>query len=207
MPNLSTLLDGVPMPVFIKANDSYGSVGLAADSRCQTTDEVEKTCRRMFQSWETIIVEEFIDGDEFTVLLLGDYTMPDNMLVLRPAHRKFAPTSKTSWITYETNWTSEADQDEFFNYVLYVGDDCKETEAIAMDLGKRAFIACKGTGYARVDLRRSNATKEMFVLEVNALPGLGAESSSDNVLRLQGSDSCEFVHLILGHNTIHIRSE
>jgi D-alanine-D-alanine ligase-like ATP-grasp enzyme len=75
-----------------------------------------------------------------------------------------------------------------------------------MEATKGAFISCKGTGYARADIRRDSFTGKPYVLEINAVPGIGAESCSDYLLKLQGETTKEFIGKFLSRPTFDINT-
>jgi D-alanine-D-alanine ligase-like ATP-grasp enzyme len=55
-----------------------------------------------------------------------------------------------------------------------------------LDVAKRAYLACNGTGYGRVDLRTStpDSIDDVMVLEVNAQCGLGFEKDSSSLAEI-----------------------
>jgi D-alanine-D-alanine ligase len=64
---------------------------------------------------------------------------------------------------------------------------------------KAAYIAVRGSGYARVDVRMDRANGELFVLEVNANCGLSEDdqTSTGGILKLAGMALAELLRSIL----------
>ena len=70
-----------------------------------------------------------------------------------------------------------------------------------------AYVATKGKGYTRVDLRQDKITGKLFVLEVNAQCGLSDDedyTSIGAILRLSGKTFTELVKEII--NTAFLTS-
>jgi biotin carboxylase len=63
--------NGMVFPLFVKISDSYGSVGLDDDSVCHTMDHLKAKCAKLFEEFPHLTVEEFIDGPEFSVIIIG----------------------------------------------------------------------------------------------------------------------------------------
>ena len=60
------------------------------------------------------------------------------------------------------------------------------------DLARRAYIACGGNSFGRVDIRKRDSSGKLYVLEVNASCGLGKGTSSDFILGLAGQSTKDF---------------
>jgi hypothetical protein len=58
---------GMMFPLFVKVSDSYGSVGIDDSSVCHTPEQLMDKCSKLLQEFENLTVEEFIDGQEFSV--------------------------------------------------------------------------------------------------------------------------------------------
>jgi D-alanine-D-alanine ligase-like ATP-grasp enzyme len=64
-------------------------------------------------------------------------------------------------------------------------------------LAKRAYVACRGRSYGRIDLRQQRSTGEFFCLEVNSLPGLSGElDSSVGAILSLAQPSTSFGHFL-----------
>ncbi len=67
------------------------------------------------------------------------------------------------------------------------------------EISKAAYIAVRGSGYARVDVRMDRANGELFVLEVNANCELSEDDqiSTGGILKLAGMALAELLRSIL----------
>jgi D-alanine-D-alanine ligase len=137
-----------------------------------------------------VFAERFIQGPEFTVLLVGNHERPEGVRVYPPAERIFhsALPPHERFLSYDRYWSEFKEEpkppegEPFYRYVL-APPQMKKRLA---DLAVRAFLALGGTGYARVDMRMEARTGELFVLEVNSNCGLSGdrETSAGEILHL-----------------------
>lgn len=129
---------------------------------------------------DELIVEPWIDGEEYTAAILGDQVLP--LIRLEPART-------------------------FYDYAAKYADDAGtlyhcpsglalERELAFKTLSKRAFDAVGASGWGRVDLR-CDAGGEPFVLEVNTAPGMTDHSLVPMAARAVGIDFDDLVWRIL----------
>ena len=83
-------------------------------------------------------------------------------------------------------------------FYSYGACDAEVAGAIG-EISKAAYIAVKGCGYARVDVRMDRASGELFVLEVNANCGLSEDdqTSTGCILKLAGMTLADLLGSIL----------
>ena len=204
----------LPFPLFIKPDVSAGSYGIQIDSVVHDLAAAERQFNAVRaglhgQTFEdnTVLIERFIEGREFTVLVVDDPREPLGLFVLPPGERVFdtrAPASER-FLAYERYWGEpdperpipDLPRDPYYRYELAPPD---LSPALA-DLARRAFRAVNGTGYARVDIRRDERSGELLVLEVNAQCGLSATDTSTvgSLLNLSGQPMPPVIERILRH--------
>jgi len=180
-------------PLFVKASDSYGSIGLSTDSVVHSFEECVIQVGVMQKTFKTVLVEEYIDGAEYSLLIIGDSRFPDSQLeVFPPAQRVFDPSiaPKDRFLSYKLVWEEGGEK------YKYEGVSQEEADVL-MDLCRRAYDSVGGNGFGRTDVRRRDATNEYFVLEVNANCGVGYDSSSAQILKLGGKGICYLLERVL----------
>jgi D-alanine-D-alanine ligase len=203
----------LPFPRFVKPDVSAGSYGIQIDSVVHDLATLQRQYAAVRaglhgQTFEddAVLIERFIEGREFTVLVVEDPREPLGLYVL-PGERVFdtrVPPGER-FLAYERYW-GEPDPDRpipilptdpCYRYALPPAD---VTPALT-DLARRAFRAVHGESYARVDLRREERTGELFVLEVNAQCGLSATDSSTvgSLLNLSKQPMAPIIERILRH--------
>jgi len=184
-------------PLFVKVDDSYGSMGLSKESICHTFEQVEKQVQIIQDTFGNVLVEEFIDGAEYSLLIIGDSRFPDSEEeVFPPAERVFDEDipEDERFLSYRLVWELGGDK---YKYAVV-----KKDSEIITSLAKRAYDCLEGNGFGRIDIRRRDATNEYFVLEVNANCGIGYDASSALILKLYGKTISYLVErvLIIGGN-------
>ncbi|KAJ3123330.1 hypothetical protein HK098_002021 [Nowakowskiella sp. JEL0407] len=185
---------GMVYPLFVKISDSYGSIGLDEGSVCHDFEQLQIKCLALLEKFENIVVEEYIDGPEFSVLISGNCRDPSQpVVVYPPAERAFGKEVPRfqRFITFLRNW------DETLQQHHYAPVNDQNDVAALQDLARRAYIAVSGNCYGRVDIRKRDVSGKFYVLEVNASCGLGKGSSSDFILQLAGQTMKDFFQILL----------
>jgi D-ala D-ala ligase C-terminus/SET domain len=163
-------------PLFIKPAKAGDSLGIDADSLVKTRAGLEKKVFALLEEYPEILVEEYISGREFTVLVAADAGEKDHCTVYNPLEfvfpegKKFKTYSlKTSELHKECNIPC--------NDIL-LATRLKESAA-------KIFRAFNGVGYARLDFRVDDRN-QVFFLEINFTCSVfyekGYEGSADYVL-------------------------
>jgi D-alanine-D-alanine ligase len=181
----------LPFPLFVKPDVSAGSYGIQIDSVVRDSAALHRQFNAVRaglhgQTFEddAVLVERFIEGREFTVLVVEDSNEPLGLYVLPPGERVFdaAVPPQERFLAYERYW-GEPDPSRLipelpavpcYRYALAPPD----LSPAITDLARRSFRAVDGNSYARVDMRFDERTKELFVLEVNAQCGLSTDDNS-----------------------------
>jgi D-alanine-D-alanine ligase len=196
---MARLTTHVGYPAMIKPAVSAASTGISlrscvhdvASARAQFTRLVQSENGARFLA-SGIFAERFVDGPEFTVLVVADQRCARGVRAYPAVERVFhsALPPHERFLSYDRYWayyqeeTRLPDTEPFYRYALAV----PALQAPLCDLAVRAFLALSGTGYARVDIRMEARTGVLYVLEVNANCGLSgdAETSVGQILRLTG---------------------
>jgi len=151
-------IQGLSFPLIVKVSSEGEGLGLDERSVVRSRDALEEEARRVLDSYgEPALVEEYVDGREFTVGVLegeGQRVLPILEIVLGKL--------------------------PVYSYAAKIGDLVEEsfpsslpgyTTALLEDLAIRAGRSLGCSGYWRVDFRLDSSGNP-FVLEVNTLPGL-----------------------------------
>lgn len=147
-------------PLMVKHPNSYGSEGMTRESRVETAAQLRSQFRRLRAEFGSARVEEFIDGREFTVLVVDN---PDDLsepFVYPPAELIFPKGEE--FLHSDVKW-------EDWVYMKPVPDQA--LGARLQDMSRRLFLGMNGSGYGRCDIRM-NAAGELFILEINPNCGI-----------------------------------
>ena len=163
-------------PLIVKHPNSYCSIGMTKGSRVETREQLLDMAQRMLAQFGEALIEEFIEGPEFTVLVAEPGAEEPLPRAYVPMEIRF-PEGETfkhfdlKWSDYEQMNTRR------------VSDPA--LEARLRELGQRVFAAMKGVGYARMDVRMGPDGR-LFLLDVNPMCGVfyppGEYGSADLIL-------------------------
>ncbi|WP_447553168.1 D-alanine--D-alanine ligase [Vreelandella sp. EE22] len=126
-----------------------------------------------------VMAERFIQGEEYTVALLGDDVLP--------AIRVEVPGG---FYDYEAKYLTNTTQ-----YHLPCGLDAEQEQALA-GLCSRAFGAMGAQGWGRIDVMR-DAEGRFWLIEVNTVPGMTDHSLVPQAAAHAGIDFDQLVLKIL----------
>lgn len=207
--DIERAFEEIGRPLFVKPDMSAGSFGIGIDSVCYDADAVRNKVAKLraenFFNASAIFAEPFIEGREFTALVVEDASQPLGLYVLPPGERVFdkrAPANQR-FLAYERYWELPEENrilppgEPYYWYAAAPAAFAEELSSIA----RRAVRAVDGAGYARVDIRRSDADGRFYVLEVNAQCGLSGDDSATcgSLLKLAGRNIREVIVMILNH--------
>ncbi len=160
-------LEGFNYPVIIKPAYEGSSKGIRQTSISHSLHQAVNEIRRLLELYgQPVMVEEFIDGDEVTVGIVGN-KIPKIVGVMR-----ILPRNKVEHFVYSL----EVKRD----YEALVDYECparlkSEIVKNIEDVSLRIFKTLGCRDFARVDFRvKGDGT--LYFIEINPLPGLGTYS-------------------------------
>jgi D-alanine-D-alanine ligase len=166
----------LPWPAFVKPAFEGSSKGVLAHSLVQNREQLAASVEEQYRAYrQPILVEEFIDGEELTVGVVGN--RPPNVLgVMRvlPRQKQAGP--------FVYSLEMKRDWEQLLRYESPAQISATETAAV-----ERATLACwRALGcrdVSRFDFRLRDGVP--YFLEVNPLPGLSPKSG-DLVMLARG---------------------
>ena len=209
--NLKNIFDNLGSPVIVKPSISGGSMGVGIKNVVHDHAELQEQVNKMFEGYrgwdlaaDGLIAEAFITGPEFTVLISGSYNNPKDAKIYTPVERVFHSSlpEQEKFLSFDRLWeiyeeeTPMPDEGNFYEYDLPDALLIDEIKKISWD----AYVATKGSGYTRVDVRMDKNTNQLFVLEVNAQCGLSEDedfTSIGAILRFSENTFTELVAEII----------
>ena len=156
-----------PLPAFVKPAHEGSSKGIRITSRLETSQHLAEAVTRLLEYYQQpVMVEEFIDGEEVTVGLVGN-SPPKVVGIMRVVPRK-----KTDYFVYSLEVKRDWESLLTYECPAQLGQGVLQDIA---DSSLRAFEALGCRDFARMDFRISPDGTPYF-LEVNPLPGLNPKS-------------------------------
>lgn len=170
-------------PCIIKPVNEDASVGTENESVVENYEALKKRVDYVLNEYEQpALVEEFIDGRELNVAVLGD----EHLKVLPISEIDFSrmPNHLYNIVSYQAKW------DPLHESYHKTIPKCpaklpKKVEEEAKAIALNAFRAMGCRDYARVDMRLSKK-KELFVLEVNPNPDLTEDAGFMRSMKYAG---------------------
>ncbi|MBY6018543.1 D-alanine--D-alanine ligase [Halomonas denitrificans] len=163
-------------PVMVKPACEGSSIGMA---KVEDAGSLQKAIDIALQYDDTVLVEAWVHGPEFTVSILGEEALP--------AIRMETPNV---FYDYEAKYQSQTTQ---YHCPAGLSDD---DEQALRALALRAFKAVGASGWGRVDVMR-DADGSWRLLEVNTVPGMTETSLVPKAANAVGVDFDTLVARIL----------
>ena len=156
--NLSQITEKISsrlkFPVFVKPSNSGSSVGI---NKAKTKEELEKAIEYAAKFDKKILIEQGINGREIECSVLGNEEVIASCVGEIKAADEF--------YSYDAKYKNEASKTEI---------PANIPEEIAEEIRKqaiKAFKAIDGKGLSRVDFFVEDKTNEIYINEINTLPG------------------------------------
>jgi D-alanine-D-alanine ligase len=188
----------IEFPVIVKPPQEDASIGITRGSVVRDLKELLDTMAALQAEYHSpVLVEEFIDGREFYVGVIGNAS-PEALPLMELDFSSF-PAGRPRIASWAAKWGDEGDA----RGEEWEGAEAIFPENVPEDLAGRiaaaatqAFQALRLRDYARVDMR-VNAAGEVFVLEVNPNCYLERESEFARAAARSGLEHPALVNRIL----------
>lgn len=191
--NEEVKINGLKFPLIVKPGKSDGSVGIRRNSVVEDLPNLVLRVNEVIKTYEqSALVEEFIDGREVNVGILGNKRLTvlpisEIMFDLAPEEWKFVP--------YEAKWLTRT---KYFKGTTpkcpaEIAPDLKEE---IEELAKKAYQLMGVRGYGRVDFR-IDANNKPYILEVNPNSDVSRDIGIANMARAHGMAYEELIDKIV----------
>jgi len=164
--------------IVVKPDDQGSTVGMSF-VHSGNLDDIQHAIIEAGRYSQTILIEQFIEGAELTVTILGDEALP--IIEIRPHEGEYDYTNK--YTKGRTEYICPAEFDEEITEFV---------QNLAIDA--HHVLGCEG--YSRVDFRLSDEGQP-FCLEVNTLPGMTETSLVPKAAAAAGMSFGELCEQIL----------
>lgn len=154
-------IDSLKLPIVVKPNSEGSSLGIDTDSFCSTYETAKNKAKSLINTYDQILIEEYIEGFEVTVWIIGNknkYELVQPLIV------------STNGIYYFENkiFTMNDKANRIRSYSLpnsvlsttLINELIQKSIEIFEELGIR--------DYGRIDFRIFN--NDIYFIEANALP-------------------------------------
>ncbi|NMH59211.1 D-alanine--D-alanine ligase [Alteromonas ponticola] len=163
----SVIMDELGNEVMVKPAREGSSIGMA---RVTSAAQLETAIQDAFKYDNQVLLEQYIDGAEFTVSILQGQALPS--IRMSTPHTFYDYSAK-----YQDNTTQ---------YFCPSGLEA-DKEAELATLSSRAFRALSARGWGRIDVMQ-NKRGEFYLLEANTVPGMTEKSLVPKAAKQAGLD-------------------
>jgi D-alanine-D-alanine ligase len=163
-------------PVFVKPNNGGSSIGMSKVNKA--SDEFGVAVEKAFKEDDQVLIEEFIEGREFTV---GVFKTKGNIVVLPLTEVK----SQKDFFDYEAKYEGASTEITPAEVDDVIADKIR-------DAAKKIYDVFNCRGVVRIDFIYNEATKQPFMLEINTIPGQSEASIVPQQVRVMGWSLKEF---------------
>ncbi|MBI5300826.1 MAG: ATP-grasp domain-containing protein [Chloroflexi bacterium] len=192
-------------PLFVKPSREGSGIGVRAQSVVRNARELREQIRYVITAYaQPALVEEFIEGREFTLGMLGNFACDE----LTPRKGKWTSNTLRVFPPLEVDLSpcppeeaglyTSVIKGKLYEVPTYLcpAPISKTMRAKMQNLAMGAFAALECFDFARVDFRIHRATNVPYILEINPLAGL-QEGISDIVMQAE-ADGVSYIALING---------
>lgn len=183
--------DTLRFPLIVKHPNSYASVGMTRDSRVGDRDQLLTQAARLIDEFGGVLIEEFIAGREFTVLIAENHEDPRRPIAFVPSELRFPPGE--TFKHHDLKWV---------DYATMTWEPVRDAALAArlQDMSRKQFLGLGGCGYGRCDIRMDQDGR-LFMLEINANCGIfyppSDPGSADVILANDPAGHRGFLDMIL----------
>lgn len=190
--DIETAVETLRMPVVVKHFNGYSSIGMTRDCLCEEAGTVRREASRMIREYGGALVEEFVGGPEYNVLVVENPDDASAPHALTPVECRLPEGERIKhfdlkWIDWQgLEWVEVEDEG--------VAEALRESS-------RRMFLALDGVSYARCDFRLDPDSGEPSFLEINPNCAVfyppTAPGSADFTLQIDPMGAEGFIDLII----------
>ena len=162
--------------MIVKPFNEGNRVDISTESKVSTYEELTKNAMQTIDEFGGALIEEFIEGQEFTALVFENPGDPYRPIVLNPVESllfkgetfKHYDLKMVNWQNMATTMLEDAD----LSWRL-------------VDMANKYFVALQARGFGRLDIRGREWQGEVFFLEINFNPSIFLDPNE--------MGSCDFI--------------
>lgn len=167
-------------PMFIKPSNSGSSVGI---NKAHNKDELKKSIEYASRFDKKILIEEGLVGKEVECAILGNEEVISSCVgEIKPAE---------DFYTFDAKYKNQESK------VLIPAEISEEMSEKIKKLAIKAFKSIDGKGLSRVDFFANEETNEIYINEINTLPGFTTISMYPKLFEQVGIEYSELLDRLI----------
>ncbi|OGG02612.1 hypothetical protein A2W14_06170 [Candidatus Gottesmanbacteria bacterium RBG_16_37_8] len=169
--NIDQLSDeGLNYPLIVKPNCEGSSIGIFNENLVYSKlNLLERVKWLQHQFKQSVLIEEFIDGREFTVSVLGNN--PPKVLPIVEQNFEIFLENMPRFASYEAKWFFEDNLPDATKAYHCPAPLTKNLQKKIEEISLKVFSVLNCKDVIRIDYRMDK-NENIYLLEVNSLPGL-----------------------------------
>lgn len=190
------LEDDLKYPIIVKPANTDNSIGITNDSVVTNAKELKKQMEKIIVGLSSpALLEEFIEGDEYDVSILGN---EEHLRVLPLSRSIFTAMPEGYWHIYpfDSKWT----EDPVYKKIVVQRPPkgiSKKLSSLITEISIDVYNILGCHDYGRVEVR-VDKNNNPYVLELNPNPSINAGDCLPKVAALVGMDYGDFLEEIIG---------
>ena len=182
-------------PLIVKLNEGGGSVGIDNKAVKETVGQAQKKVAKMLETYRTpLIVEQFIDGPEITVVIYDDGRR--RHIFVGQKIFKIKPDGKHDFTSFES-------YDDLWAYRYKVPEPAVLDKVAPLAI--RAFEVLGYRDYAKFDIRWDEVTATPYFIDSNPNTAFGPDKGLP-MTEVLGLHRVEFTHILKSLLSKHART-
>ncbi len=169
--------DQLKFPLFVKPNNGGSSIGM---SKVERTEDLEGAIEKAFKEDNQVLVEEMIQGREFTV---GVFKTKGNIIVL-PITEVRANDDK-AFFDFEAKYQGKSTETTPAQVDDVIADSIREA-------ARKIYSVFNCRGVVRIDFIYNEEAGRPYMLEINTIPGQSEASIVPQQVKAMGWSLKEF---------------
>ncbi len=191
-------------PLIAKPTCEDASLGIGADSVLYDLESLKrKVAELMFRYKQPILVEQFIQGREFNISVLGNN--PPQILPISEIDFSHLGKEFQHITSYEAKWIQDHPLYAKTPSICPANISGRIKEKLET-IGLKVFQALKGKDYGRVDVRM-DSNENIYVLEYNPNPAIANDAGFHKALIAAGLSFEKFVRILIEENLNQAKDE
>jgi D-alanine-D-alanine ligase len=181
---------GMRFPMLVKPSRQDASLGINSNSVCPDVESLEKQIRYIHEVYvQEALVEEYLDGREFNVSVIGDQT--PEVLAISEIDFSGLPEGEPKIVSYRAKWDEDSPMYSCTKPIC-PAVITKRIEKRIKDIAIRSYRCIGCRDYARVDMR-ADARGSLYVLEVNPNPDIAPTAGFARAARSAGFSYADII--------------
>ncbi len=174
------ILIQLALPVFVKPNNGGSSIGM---SKVNKAENLANALQKAFKEDEQVLVEEFIQGREFTIGVFKTKSVITTLPMTEV-------TTKNDFFDFEAKYEGKSEETTPANIPEAMAEKIRTA-------AKKIYQVFNCKGVVRIDFIYDEIKDAPYMLEINTVPGQSAASIIPQQVAAMGSNLQQFYTLLL----------